>query len=81
MVQNVAVEEEGERWVIDLLEEDDEQGAKGNDGKGRGWEVRDGKLVGGMYEGSHQGRRGEWRRRRWVRVVRRKPMETVGILD
>lgn len=78
MVQNVAVEEEGERWVMDLLEADDEQENGDLDEEGQDWEVRDGKLIGGMKEGNHQGRRGEWRRRRWVRIVKRKAMRGDG---
>ena len=62
MVQGVEVEVEGERWVADLAgdEDGDDEKAQGK-GKMRDWE-----------EGSGSERMGEWRRRRWVRTVRRK---------
>ena len=63
MVQGVEVEIEGERWVSDLVlaeEEDPKAVAKG---KMKEWQ-----------EGNERGRVGEWRRRRWVRMVRRKVM-------
>ena len=79
MVQSVMVEEEGERWVIDLLakehDERDEEQAEDHHHH-RNWEVRDGKLVGGIEESlPGRARRGEWRRRRWVRIVKRKAIE------
>ena len=74
MVQSVMVEEEGERWVIDLLEKDTVADDPEVIEKGRNWEVRDGRLVGSVGGDSQQGRKGEWRRRRWVRVVKRKPL-------
>ena len=64
MVQGVEVEVEGERWVADLaVDEDDgdEKAQAQGKGKMRDWE-----------EGSGSERMGEWRRRRWVRTVRRK---------
>lgn len=61
MVQGVEVEVEGERWVGDLAGDDINDGEKGVKHKaGPGWE-----------EGSGIARMGEWRRRRWVRMVRR----------
>ncbi len=62
MVQGVEVEVEGERWVADLAgdEDGDDEKAQGK-GKMRDWE-----------EGIGSERMGEWRRRRWVRTVRRK---------
>ena len=69
IVQKVAVEEDGERWVVDLAEgaEEGEGGttARVIKGKGTGWE-----------EGTGQERIGVWRRRRWVRMVRRKVVGT-----
>lgn len=63
MVQGVEVEIEGERWVVDIAAEGEEMGETKGAGKGkvREWE-----------EGSGEMRTGEWRRRRWVRMVRRK---------
>lgn len=62
MVQGVEVEVEGERWVGDLAAENDSYEMKPiGKGKLRDWE-----------EGSGDSRMGEWRRRRWVRTVRRK---------
>ena len=62
MVQGVEVEVEGERWVGDLAPDEDSTETKAT-GKGRtsDWE-----------EGSGDHRMGEWRRRRWVRMVRRR---------
>ena len=61
MVQGVEVEVEGERWVSDLASDDIEQGEKGvKIAPGPGWE-----------EGNGIAKTGEWRRRRWVRMVRR----------
>ncbi|KAL8828537.1 MAG: hypothetical protein Q9191_002528 [Dirinaria sp. TL-2023a] len=69
IVQKVAVEEDGERWVVDLAEgpEEGEEGtiARVIKGKGPGWE-----------EGTGRERTGIWRRRRWVRMVRRKAVGT-----
>ena len=63
MVHSVEVEIEGERWVVDL--------AKENEGvytprKGKN------KLLPDQEERSAAERIGDWRRRRWVRMVRRK---------
>ena len=60
MVQSVEVEIEGERWVSDLAPEDPE---KPKAGKGK---------VSQSEDGDGKGRLGVWRRRRWVRMVRRK---------
>lgn len=62
MVQGVEVEIEGERWVGDLSGEGDSYEMKPiGKGKLRDWE-----------EGSGSSRMGDWRRRRWMRMVRRK---------
>ena len=62
MVQGVEVEIEGERWVGDLAGDEDGMDARTiGKGKIRDWE-----------EGSGNSKMGEWRRRRWVRTVRRK---------
>ncbi|KAG7009965.1 hypothetical protein G7Y79_00001g002370 [Physcia stellaris] len=70
MVQGVEVEIEGERWVFDLAEERiyDTNGVKtrGSQGKAK---------VPDWEEGTATEKTGEWRRRRWVRTVRRQAIE------
>ncbi|KAL8827569.1 MAG: hypothetical protein Q9170_006963 [Blastenia crenularia] len=63
MVQGVEVEVEGERWVTDLVPEEDNTSNTSKKGKsvGPGW-----------TEGTGREPIGEWRRRRWIRMVRRK---------
>ena len=61
MVQSVEVEIEGERWVSDLAPEDPERPKTGQ-----------GKVGAQSEDGDGKGRLGVWRRRRWVRMVRRK---------
>lgn len=65
MITGVEIETEGERWVYDILYDDSdvEEGTatqKGKD-KRREWE-----------EGTGKGKTGIWRRRRWVRMVKRR---------
>ena len=67
MVQGVEVEVEGERWVGDLASDDIENGEKGvKIMAGPGWE-----------EGNGIAKTGEWRRRRWVRMVRRAVVSSI----
>ena len=66
MVQGVQVEIEGERWVSDLVPAEGEDPKSVRKGKVRQWEEEDGKE-----------RLGHWRRRRWIRMVRRKVNESV----
>ncbi|KUJ17928.1 Pex24p-domain-containing protein [Mollisia scopiformis] len=83
IITGVEVETEGERWVYDIRYEyeDSDQGLiYGEDGEGPAspppkkgkkkalptWE------EGSDAESEGRGRRGEWRRRRWVRMVKRK---------
>lgn len=63
MVQGVEVELEGERWVTDLVADHDStsNATKAIKNVGAGW-----------AEGSGRDAVGEWRRRRWIRMVRRK---------
>ncbi|KAI4183042.1 MAG: hypothetical protein LQ346_006425, partial [Caloplaca aetnensis] len=63
MVQRVEVEVEGERWVTDLVAEDESSGAASKTTKNAGT---------ARAEGNGQSAVGEWRRRRWIRMVRRK---------
>ena len=61
MVQGVEVEIEGERWVSDLVPAEGEDVKGARRGKSKRWE-----------EGDSIGRTGDWRRRRWIRTVRRR---------
>jgi len=81
IITGVEVETEGERWVYDINyeygdEDLDELGdGSGTPSKGKGKEK--GKRIPSWEEGSdveigESRRRGEWRRRRWVRMVKRK---------
>ncbi|KAI5927141.1 integral peroxisomal membrane peroxin-domain-containing protein [Camillea tinctor] len=79
IITGVEIETEGERWVYDIYDERADRvgiaadntnantttGAKG---KGKEYEKRPSWEEGDDWEG----RRGEWRRRRWVRLVKRK---------
>ena len=79
MVQRVEVEVDGERWVSDLatestMEDDDEEGMGGSSGS-PGRRGKGSKVIGpGWEEGDGGSRMGEWRRRRWIRLVRRQVM-------
>lgn len=76
IITGVEVETEGERWVYDIFyEPEDRVGLKEESiqatptkGKGKVQPPKSGWEEGEDYEG----RRGEWRRRRWVRLVKRK---------
>ncbi|KAH0545171.1 hypothetical protein FGG08_000783 [Glutinoglossum americanum] len=62
MITGVEVETEGERWVYDIIYGiGEEEALKKRKGKRRDWE-----------EARERGKKGEWRRRRWVRMVKRK---------
>ena len=68
MITGVEVETEGERWVYDIMY-DTEGSAEMAFGasKGKGREKRK-----DWEESNGLGKTGEWRRRRWVRTVRRR---------
>lgn len=70
MIQGVEVEIEGERWVYDLLPEGKGEPASEVQSP-RTKEVRKG--HGGQGNGPL--RRGEWRRRRWIRTVQWKGLD------
>lgn len=82
MVQGVEVEVEGERWVSDLATSvfgggSDDAAVFGSDSEAAEGERlavgKKGKAVGpGWEEGDGRAKIGEWRRRRWVRMVRRR---------
>lgn len=76
MMQGVEVEIEGERWVYDLVMEGGggNGGEKPNDAKVSATsEVR--RRDGEQGQGSPT--RGEWRRRRWIRTVRREVFDPI----
>ncbi|RDW82145.1 integral peroxisomal membrane peroxin [Coleophoma cylindrospora] len=76
IITGVEVETEGERWVYDIRYEGDElfttpsglaSVETGNGGKKKA------KMLPSWEEGGDGvGKRGEWRRRRWVRMVKRR---------
>ncbi|KAF2122832.1 integral peroxisomal membrane peroxin-domain-containing protein [Lophiotrema nucula] len=68
-VTGVEVEVEGERWVTDLFYEPAEETGSGS-GKGKGKKKGEVKMV------EVPSRKGEWRRRRWVRGVERVPISS-----
>ncbi|KAH6625137.1 integral peroxisomal membrane peroxin-domain-containing protein [Boeremia exigua] len=71
-VTGVEVEIEGERWVTDLHYEvlGDEEGGYSREGKG-GVGEQEREVLRRAWEVGRPSRRGEWRRRRWVRMVER----------
>ncbi|ROV98630.1 hypothetical protein VSDG_04243 [Cytospora chrysosperma] len=71
IITGVEVETEGERWVYDLYDEMEGTGAlREEDADGTVSSRR--KFVSWEEGEEGAGRRGEWRRRRWVRLVARK---------
>lgn len=87
IITGVEVETEGERWVYDIRYEYDNYGSGrsslddgliygGSDDETPKKKTGKGKMLPSWEEGSDaendgRGRRGEWRRRRWVRMVKR----------
>jgi hypothetical protein len=77
IITGVEVETEGERWVYDINYEygnETSPDVETPTNKGKGIKM---KAMPSWEEGSEgemegMGRRGEWRRRRWVRMVKRK---------
>jgi hypothetical protein len=69
-VTGVEVEIEGERWVTDLFYEGLEEPVKKAVGKG---DLEREVLI-RAWEKDKPSRKGEWRRRRWVRGVERAPL-------
>lgn len=64
MITGVEVEMEGERWVSDVVPDEgveDKGSVASSKGRDRGV----------SFESQRKGRVGEWRRRRWVRLVER----------
>jgi hypothetical protein len=86
IITGVEVETEGERWVYDMWSERN-AGGNGEEGEGDGGTgVRSGggkqpqQRPGVSWEEGEEGmgRRGQWRRRRWVRMVKRKKVTGTG---
>lgn len=75
IITGVEVETEGERWVYDIQYETPDDSVSDAETPTKGKEVKTRRLP-SWEEGSdiegETGRRGQWRRRRWVRVVKRK---------
>ncbi|KAF3046907.1 hypothetical protein E8E12_006757 [Didymella heteroderae] len=81
-VTGVEVEIEGERWVTDLHYEvldDGERGTKVHR-KGKSMDVgeQEREVLRRTWESGRPSRKGEWRRRRWVRMVERVGSGGVG---
>ncbi|KAL1855695.1 hypothetical protein VTK73DRAFT_8526 [Phialemonium thermophilum] len=78
IITGVEVETEGERWVYDIHNEH-EAGNHGGVVEGP-YRAPAGPPAGLSWEEWEEGmgRRGEWRRRRWVRLVRRKKVASGG---
>lgn len=79
IITGVEVETEGERWVYDIRyegQEEDPVGVMDTGSSSNVGSVRGKKGVPISWEEASEvdgaGRRGEWRRRRWVRMVKRK---------
>lgn len=77
IITGVEVETEGERWVYDMYNENEGpsmvRGEEGEGGLSAAVPVRKRRSTLSWEEGEEgDGRRGEWRRRRWVRLVKRK---------
>ena len=65
LMQGVSVEVVGERWVLDLLDIEEPMAGK------QKRKVKAKQVI----EGEGPERMGQWRRRRWVRTVKRKPVQ------
>lgn len=82
-VTGVEVEIEGERWVTDLHYEvlDEGERPKGKDRRGKGSKdvgEQEREVLRRAWESGRPSRKGEWRRRRWVRMVERVGSGGVG---
>lgn len=82
-VTGVEVEIEGERWVTDLHYEVLEEGEvkKGHErrkGKSKDIGEQEREVLRRAWESGRPSRKGEWRRRRWVRMVERVGSGGVG---
>ncbi|KAH7132660.1 integral peroxisomal membrane peroxin-domain-containing protein [Dendryphion nanum] len=77
-VTGVEVEIEGERWVTDLhyevLSAEEDNGSALNRRKGKNGRDSEREVLKRVWESRQPSRKGEWRRRRWVRGVDRMPL-------
>ncbi|KAK7737911.1 Peroxisome size and maintenance regulator [Cytospora paraplurivora] len=79
IITGVEVETEGERWVYDLYDETERASGvreEDNDSFVAGSVYSQRKIVSWEEGEEGGGRRGKWRRRRWVRLVQRKFADT-----
>ncbi|KAF2087324.1 Pex24p-domain-containing protein [Saccharata proteae CBS 121410] len=75
-ITGVEVEVEGERWVTDILYDDGSIPEEEHEATTTGYVINEnGKSPTKGWEEASAGKKGEWRRRRWVRLVERKPVE------
>jgi hypothetical protein len=79
-VTGVEVEMEGERWVTDILYDEDQESMpesfkSSKSGKSMKGKEKERKGVVTWEEGSGKHKLGEWRRRRWIRFVERVVVE------
>lgn len=72
IITGVEVETEGERWVYDMFNENDAASGIRESLDATGSVVNKRSHVSWEEGEEGDGRRGEWRRRRWVRLVKRK---------
>ncbi|KAI0911250.1 integral peroxisomal membrane peroxin-domain-containing protein [Ustulina deusta] len=75
IITGVEIETEGERWVYDIYDEQTEKiGVIDGSTLSKGKNTDTAKKLRPSWEEGEDGdgRRGEWRRRRWVRLVKRK---------
>lgn len=73
MITGVEIETEGERWVYDLNPDDVEVLLDNPSRAGKNKKRVRSIPMSGWEEGSGIDQRGEWRRRRWTRLVERQP--------
>lgn len=72
IITGVEIETQGERWVYDILYDQEDGGMHDGKGKDKVKQV----LKPTWEEGVEgQGKKGQWRRRRWVRLVKRKVVD------
>ncbi|KAF2842752.1 Pex24p-domain-containing protein [Patellaria atrata CBS 101060] len=77
-ISGVEIEIEGERWVTDIKYDDEKElGTRPSfNSKGKS---KDSEARKSWEEGNGSGQKGEWRRRRWVRLVERRPLTESGL--
>ncbi len=79
IITGVEVETEGERWVYDMYNEHEAtSGLQADLPPARGPRPAPFQTLSWEEGEEGMGRRGEWRRRRWVRMVKRRNVSSVG---